>query len=706
MNETQYTNNFSDVWRRTYAQNETAEPDAGGGAAEDLLSRKLQPETTAVPEATFVPESEPPRTPEPGMNPTGGASRPVKNRFWQRRKFWGVLGVVLGVLLLLVAAGGVLAFSVYQQAQSIRVDLEEAAASGRAVYTAFKGQNLVEMKSNLIKVQERLTAAEGKYDRLSWAGRLPVASKYYQDGKHGFAAGQSGVSAAMKVVAAIEPHADVLGFTGEGTFTGGTTENRIALVLQTLGQITPELDKITVDINELQKNLAEINPADYPESVQGRPVRQYIFQAQAAAGAAGSVLTEARPVIEQLPTVAGAKGRKKYLILFQNDNELRPTGGFLTAYAVVFVENGVVTPEKSDDIYELDKKFRNKPPIPPELGRFLITEKRWNLRDMNVDPNFKNSMQQFYSNFMQVPGEARDIDGIIAIDTTILENMVEILGPIEVPGYGTFSAQSDRRCDCPQIIYALSEIIDRPTPYLRENRKGILAPMMQSLLKKTYDAPHDQWPQLADLLWKGVQGRHVQFFFPNPDLQAAAESINAAGIVPQIPSDGSDYLAVIDANLAGAKSNLFIETSADVKIESAEGGKVKKQVELTYRNTHPPSNCNLEKGELCLNGMLNDWTRWYVPKGTTIDEALGLEPGFKLNTDNPDFDIIEGVFRLSPNSQTKVRITYTAPYTKAGDYAIRLQKQGGTDPIPYRLVTPWGEGEVTLDKDVTVTIKR
>lgn len=701
MNETQYTNNFADVWKRTYGEAEIGETGEGGGGADDTLLRRIKPATTAQ----AVAET-PAAVAEPAMSVPPADPPASSSRFWRRRKFWGTAGAVLGVLLLLLAAGGVAAFSVYQQGQSIRVDLEEAAASGRAAYAGFKAQNLVEMKQNLLKVQERLTAAEEKYRRLGWTGKLPLAGKYYQDGSHGLAAGQAGVNAAMKVVTAIEPHADVLGFTGEGTFTGGTTENRIALILQTLGQITPELDKITADVDELQRNLAQINPQDYPETLRGRPLRSYIVQAQAAAGAAETVLTEARPVIEQLPTIAGAKGRKKYLVLFQNDNELRPTGGFLTAYAVVFVENGVVTPEKSDDIYELDKKFRNKPPIPPELGRFLITEKRWNLRDMNVDPNFKNSMTQFFANYQQVPGEPKNIDGIIAIDTTILEMMVAILGPVEVPGYGTFSAQNDRRCDCPHIIYALSEIIDRPTPYLRENRKGILAPMMQSLLKKTYDAPRDQWPKLADLLWKGIQGRHIQFFFPDATLQAAAESIDAAGIIPQMPSDGSDYLTVIDANLAGAKSNLFIETSGVITVESAEGGKVKKQVELTYRNTHPPSNCNLEKGELCLNGLLNDWTRWYVPKGTVIDEALGLEEGYKINTENPDFDIIEGVFRLSPNSQTKVRITFTAPYTKEGDYVLQMQKQGGTDPSEYRVVTPWGEQETTLDKDVAVTLKR
>lgn len=678
-------NEFLEAWKKTQGS-------VGEAEASDSLRR--------------VPFSAPTEDVRSSVEAQSSSARKAhsKNRWYKSRKLWTIVAVVVFVIGGLASAAGVVAYQVYGQAQAMKADIQQAMVTGKGVYGAFKAQNLVEAKSQLVETQKHLSAAEEKLKRLSWAGNFPVAKTYYEDGVAGFAAAQAGTRAGLKVIEAVEPHAEVLGFTGEGTFSGGTTEDRIGMILETLGQITPVLDSVAEDMAVVNENIQKIDAADYPESLQGYPIRQYITQAHAGAEAATVALTEARPVLEQLPMVAGAKGRKKYLVLFQNDNELRPTGGFMTAYAVVFVENGKVTPEKSDDIYELDKKFSKKPAIPPELGRFLVTEKRWNLRDMNVDPNFENSMETFYQYYQQVPGEPQNIDGIIAIDTNILERIVNILGPVEVPGYGTFSAQNSPACDCPQIIYALSEIIDRPTPYLRENRKGILAPMMQSIIQKTYATDRSKWPQLAELLWKGIEGRHIQFYFLDENLQAAAKTINATGAVPQPTKDGSDFLSVVDANLAGAKSNLFIETSGVQTVKSVSGGRLTKTVELTYRNTHAPSNCNLEAGQLCLNGMLNDWTRWYVPKGVQVEEVLGLEPGHEVDTSHPEYDVISGVFRLAPQSQTKVRITYSVPYTVEKGYSGLIQKQAGTDAIPFTVTTPWGEQEVIVDKDTTVRI--
>jgi hypothetical protein len=637
------------------------------------------------------------------------ANEPMLAKPPQRKsKFFKKLLIGLGVVLLLVlivgGAAGAVGFTVYQQAMAMKGDLLSAKSEAQAVYDSFKQQDLITAKTHLLAAQEKMKSAQAKFAKLSWVQNIPLAKPYYQDGERAFNSALAGTTAGIKVVDAIEPHADVLGFTGKGTFTGGSTENRVALVLQTLAQIKPVLDDIAGDVKTVKDNVYQIDPQRYPESFRNLPIRQYINQMRVLSDTAELALNQARPVLEQLPAIAGAEGgRKKYLVLFQNNNELRPTGGFLTAYAVVFVENGKVTPEKSDDIYELDKKFRKSPPIPAVLGRFLTTEKRWNLRDMNIDPNFANSMQTFYENYKLVPGEPSGIDGIIAVDTDLLYRVVDILGPIDVPGYGAFSSKIIPQCDCPQIIYALSEIIDRPTPFLRENRKGILAPMMQSIVQKTYATSRDKWPSLANLLWESIQGRHMQMYFFNEKFEEAAKSVNAAGIIPQIPKD-SDYLTVIDANLAGAKSNLFVKTSATLEVTNSQSGQIQNKVELTYKNTHAASNCNLEKGELCLNGQLNDWTRWYLPKGAEIKEVLGLENGYKLDTSNADYDVLDGIFRLSPNNQAKVRVTYTVPYTGTKAYKLRMQKQGGTDPIPYSITTPWGSKEVVLDRDLDVTI--
>ncbi len=627
-----------------------------------------------------------------------------KKPFYKKRPFWIGLSVVVLLLAGISGAAAFVGYGVYTQAQEVKADMMQASVTGRAAYAALKTQDLVEAKHQLQETQNHITTAEQKFQELAWSGSLPIAKKYYEDGTSGFTAAHAGIRAGLKVVEAVEPHADVLGFSGEGSFSGGTTEDRIGLILKTLSEITPVLDSVADEMAIVEENLAKIDPQDYPEEFQGYRVREMITQGNTLADAANTALTDARPVLERLPEVAGAEGRKKYLVLFQNDNELRPTGGFLTAYAVIFVENGKITAEKSDDIYELDKKFANKPAIPEELGRFLVSEKRWNLRDMNIDPNFENSMKTFHEYYQKVPGEPQNIDGIIAVDTNILEHIVSILGPIEVPGYGTFSSETAAICDCPQIIYALSEIIDRPTPYIRENRKGILAPMMQSIIQKTYATSRDKWPKLAELLWQGIEGRHVQFYFMDPELQAAAKTINATGEIPRLPQDGSDFLAVVDANLAGAKSNLFIDATGIQKIKSIENGRLTKEVELTYVNDHAPSNCNLEAGQLCLNGLLNNWARWYVPKGTQLIDVLGLEPGYKLDTSHAEYDIIEGIFRLAPKSQVKVRISYSVPYTWEKGYKGTMQKQGGVGTVPYIFQTPWGEEEVELNKDLVVTI--
>ncbi len=620
--------------------------------------------------------------------------RNLSEKIKQKPVFTGILVAVV-LLTLLATSMAVYTYSVVKELQAQAMPLKDKA---QTTYALFKSQNLPEAEKTLHEIDAEFQAVKTTYAKLSFYSKIPVASSYYNDGLHALTAAQAGLNTGKKSVAAITPYADVLGFSGT-EFAGGTTEDRLKVILETLSKVTPILDEIGTELDIVKTELAAIDPNRYPETLKELPVREYIVTAQDLSAGAANGLAEYRPVIEQLPKVAGAGGeRKKYLILFQNDNELRPTGGFLTAYAIINVTDGKVEAEKSDDIYELDQKFTKKLPIPEELGRYLTTEKYFNLRDMNISPDFKVAMDLFFENYKTVKGEPQNIDGIISVDTHFLTNLMKVLGPVEVPGYGTFTAENDARCDCPQIIYILSEIITRPTPYLREDRKGILGPLMRSLLTKAYTAPKQTWPELFQTGFEMIQNRHAQFYFTNPEAQNAAELAKVAGRMTP-PKNGEDFLAIVNSNLAGAKSNLFITYEVkQIVAEVPVDGMLTKTVEITYKNNHKADNCNLEAGLLCLNSTLKDWTRLYIPQGSELIKAEGFLEEAKTYDEN-GFTVIDGFFMLEPMGSSKLTFSYKVPYENATDYKVTIWKQGGIESIPNLMDITGGQEAIEVKKD-------
>lgn len=614
------------------------------------------------------------------------------------KKALKIVGIILGVLIVFGGIAGAIGFFGYQKAMALKAKAEDVKFAGKEAYDALKVQNLVLADERMAVVRTKLDALNQEYKTIAWVGKIPKLGSYYNDGTHAVTAGYAGLDAAGTLLKAIEPYADVLGFKGQGSFTGGSAEERIVKIIETLDKVSPSIDAVTKSLDTVGSELAQIDENRYPEEFRGQKVRSLISQAKQFSSGAVDAVTQAKPIIDVLPDLAGGKTRQKYLVLFQNSGELRPTGGFMTGYAILNVDKGKVEPEGSGDIYDLDKQFKKRPAIPPILKKFLTTETAWNLRDMNMSPDFKESMDTFYSNYQKVPGQPDNFNGIIAVDTHFLESLIKVLGPVDVPGFGTFSAENDKRCDCPQIIYALSEIIDRPTSFIRENRKGILGPMMKAVLSKAYGAPKQVWPDLFAAGWKNIEGKHIQMRLFTEKDQQAAEAVNAAGRIISAP-EGYDYFALIDTNLAGAKSNFFVQSSVTHEIDLPENGRLKHKVTVQYKNPFKASNCNLEAGQLCLNGTLNDWVRFYLPAGAKLLDAKGFDEGSSKQSQDLNHEVVEGVFKLQPLSQAKIEITYDLPYTEKQTYNIYVQRQGGTEDLEHTFIVNGEEHKEIIDKD-------
>lgn len=615
------------------------------------------------------------------------------------------LGTLIALILFMV-------FAVVLPGRKILASSRKLEASGRAILPHLQNQDLPAARDQLNQVKEDLSALRSDFQGLAWMNLVPVIRNYYQDGQAALAAADELISAGEVGVEAVAPYADLLGLKGlEGGGDGGkTAQDRINFIVTTIDKLSPQLEAIGGKLAAAQKELSRIDPNRYPAKIGQLELRSQLASGLNLVNQVSSLVNDARPLLQSAPYILGIESPRKYLVLFQNDAEIRGTGGFLTGYAIIEVNKGKITTVLSDDIYKLDEKFTKRIPAPEPIKKYHPLVPFWYMRDQNLSPDFKSSMDTFMSSYRSTgsPG----VDGVIAVDTQMLVELLKVTGRIGVPGYGNFSADVDPRCNCPQVYYELQllaggeesvvwdsvsgKIVKAPANY--GNRKAFLGPLMYSVLANVMAQPKAKVPQLVDTVFKAISGKHVILYFTDASAQVGAESFNLAG---RIRDTDGDYLMVVDTNFSGAKTNIWVTYKADQKVEISGDGTVTKTLTLTYSNPQTTAVKITEARNL--NGLFRDWHRVYVPKGSQLIEAAGYETG-QATSEDLGKTVFEGFFTLAPGNTKPIVIKYQLPYKLKSPYSMLIQKQGGSKTFPYTLsVNGKTKPEVLLsgDKDLS-----
>ncbi len=605
-----------------------------------------------------------------------------------------IIGIsLLVIIVFLLIAVGIPVIRAYN-------DGKVAYAQGLALKDAAKSQDLQKIQTAVMATRKQLLQVKSDLDPIAWTGFIPFFGGYTKDAFAVLSAGDNGLQAGETLVVAIEPYADILGLKGQGSFTGGTTEERIAKVVETLGKVTPQIDQVAEKLKLVRKSLDSIDPNRYPENLSNRPIRPTIVSLKQAVDLSDDLLTQARPMVKQLPELLGTNGAKKYMILFQNDAELRPTGGFITAYAIFSVTNGKIHMETSDDIYKLDDTISKHVAPPDPISRYLNVY-GWRIRDSNFSPDFVTSMKVFEDLYASST-QKQNLDGIIAMDTDVLVKMMDVIGPIAA--YNTnFTTQKVPQCDCPMIIYELEQYADQPTYYQRGSRKDIIGVLLQTLMQKAIAAPKNIYAGLFQAAIDEAKQKHILFYLHNADAQKGIEALGFAGVIKTY--DG-DYLHVNDANLGGAKSNLFIVPDVKQDTTVADNG-ASTTLTLQYKYPRAADNCSLERvGGLCLAEIYRDYVRVYLPKGAQVGDVSGFE-NKSTTFEDLGHTVVDGFFTVVPQGLARITIKYRTPgdFLKNKEYRTLIQKQPGTEANKYAVTVNGQIFSFGLSEDKELVVK-
>ncbi|MBP6015967.1 MAG: DUF4012 domain-containing protein [Candidatus Promineofilum sp.] len=406
-------------------------------------------------------------------------------------------------------------------------------------------------------------------------------------------------------------------------------------------------------------------------------------------------------LLPQLPAMLGQDGPKRYLILAQNEDEMRATGGFITGAGVLTLSNGRITALDFRDANNVDN-WREKPyAFPPQPFYDFMRLELFGFRDANFWPEFPVSAQKamdLYAYGQNVP----PLEGAIAIDQEFLRLLVDATGPVPIPG-------TDQRISADNLLQTLRQARDiqegqNVQEWVRDRKAflGGFAAAIQAKIETDFSAVDPL--KLAANLVQAAEERHLSIYMRDPELGAILAANGWDGSLPQAPP--GDFLMAVDTNMGYNKANLFVER--ELAYDVLIGPQPQGRLTLTYRHTGPASDKPCYQGvdqefeEAAEYLAIADQCYWnylriYAPAGSAlIDSSPHLVPAETLYSEtawNSRAQTIEDIpwlavfanFMLVPRGQTVTSFfSYELPagvvaVQDGGErlYHLSVQKQPG-----------------------------
>lgn len=387
----------------------------------------------------------------------------------------------------------------------------------------------------------------------------------------------------------------------------------------------------------------------------------------------------------QLFTIAndflGVDGSKTYLVLLQNNHELRATGGFIGSFALITFDQGRLLDVETHDVYAADGQLRGHVEPPAEIKKHL-GEANWYLRDSNWDPNFPTSARRaewFLGKEMN-----RQVDGTIAIDLNVVKGLLDVVGGVDLVDYNeTITAEN---------LFQRAEYQSELNYFEGSTqKKDFLSAIVNALFTKL-STPNPEWGiGVVMSLVESANQSHLQVSVNDNRLESVLESINLSGKVVSpncvtIESEAclTNYFGIVESNVGVNKVNYFVERDI-AHTSTINASTIASQTKVLIKNT--------AKTAAWPAGTYKNYFRFVVPQYASVTEVT--IDGKKVATNKLTIETrhqkkyVGTLLEVPINSQKTIELAYEYINPSKGESKLILQtyfeKQSGTDQDPLYL---------------------
>lgn len=399
-----------------------------------------------------------------------------------------------------------------------------------------------------------------------------------------------------------------------------------------------------------------------------------------------------------LPTIFGLESPKNYLLLFQNNMELRPGGGFIGSYGLLTLDKGRILDFSINDVYDADGQLKGhvEPPFP--IRRYLPSV-HWYLRDSNFDVDFARGAS--VSAFLLNAETGKIVDAVVGIDLTFVKKILSVIGPVYVADYKETVSENNL------FLVAESHAEKNFFPGSTQ-KKDFLRALFLSIQLELSSKKTLPYLALFEIIADSISEKHIVLAFNDPSLQNTFSANNLSSTLldvrKQKENSINDFLGINEANLGVNKVNYFIQRLVAYDAEIDDSGILSGKLNIKYANT--------SKDSVWPGGDYKNYLRLILPKGaelssvsidgkeqkilTSITDPLIYEAknfsqqeGLEVDKEEEQGKTIYGFLVTVPTDTIR---TITAKYTFSQklsldsslfSYNLRIFKQPGIDSYPF-----------------------
>lgn len=510
-----------------------------------------------------------------------------------------------------------------------------------------------------------LTTAHKALGWLTYVGWIPGIGKTYRS----MAATVNSVyyiSAGMWVLPLVSPH-------------GSISPDATAFmhhVLDHWATLRHGLPAATGDFQKAEDALVAIDVKCLPVSL--RPLGKDLRKAQPVLRGVVRMGPAVANHIGMWATLLGVQKPARYLILFQNSGELRASGGLITAFGTVRVKDGHLGPVSPVDTAGFNVHSTIPAPFPFQhyFGQRILS-----FENASANPDIPQTAQTVYA-LLRHDHALPAVDGIIFVNTALVDRLLALEGPLTIPSAVTNGAPVTLTASNANVEM---EYVAERSGLPNATRKQFIGLVMHDLLHRAMATHATALLGLARTLGAALQNKSLVLYLNPVPAEQVMTQLGWAGNIPRHPA--GDYLQVVDENLGGHKDNFFLQQSVRTALQT-RGHHTIETTTITW--TMP----------VVANGWLTvgypGWVELYVPQGShllsmggagTVDDRAYVAQGVNKTVFAGTFYVPNKPAPSSPPEVRRMVIRYVLPAT-VNPHRILVQLQPG---VPQQnLTVQWG----------------